>query len=302
MTEPVVLIHAGAGAGRSVLAQQDRCHAALRQALEGARSELESGGDATAAVQAAVRVLEDFELFNAGHGAALCSDGSAELSAAVMRGSDRVAGAVAGLRHTRRPIDAAGWVLGSEQVLMIGERADAYAAAMGAEQVPNDYFVTERQRAALHGRQPGAGEAHGTVGAVCRDGAGGLAAATSTGGISGQPPGRVGDSPLIGAGTWADDRVAISCTGDGEAFVRAGAARHLAALVAHGRSLADACDHVLADVGTLGGQGGLIAVDAHGNAAMPFVTPAMPRGLWRPGREPVVAIGPVYAGPATDPP
>ncbi len=289
---PLVAIHAGAGGGRAVLAQEDRCHAALRRALGSARDELELGADATAAVLAAVRVLEDCELFNAGYGAALCADGSAELSAAVMRGSDRAAGAVAGLRRTRQPIDAAGWVMGSDQVLLIGENGDAYAAAMGVEQVANDYFVTARQRELLQDRLAGAGEAHGTVGAVCRDAQGRLAAATSTGGISGQPPGRVGDSPLIGAGTWADDRVAVSCTGDGEAFVRAAAAHSVAALMARASGLAEACATVLADVGTLGGTGGLIAVDAHGDAAMPFVTAAMPRGLWRPGHDPVVAIGP----------
>jgi beta-aspartyl-peptidase (threonine type) len=294
MEGPVVAIHAGAGAGRAVLAQEERCRATLRDALASARRALESGADATTAVRAAVRILEDFELFNAGHGAALCSDGSAELSAAVMRGSDRAAGAVAALRRTRQPIDAAAGVLDSDQVLLIGEPGDRFAAEMGLEQVANDHFITERQRDFLQGRLAGAGEAHGTVGAVCRDAHGGLAAATSTGGISGQPPGRVGDSPLIGAGTWADDRVAVSCTGDGEVFVRAAAAHSVSALMARGSSLAEACAAVLADVGSLGGRGGLIAVDARGHATMPFVTAAMPRGLWRPGRDPVVAIGHVY--------
>jgi L-asparaginase / beta-aspartyl-peptidase len=289
---PVVVIHAGAGAGRAVLAQEARCRATLSEALLSARDALESGADATAAVQAAVRILEDFELFNAGHGAALCSDGSAELSAALMRGSDRAAGAVAALRRTRQPIDAAAGVLESHQVLLMGQAGDRFAAEMGIEQVPNDYFITDRQRDFLEDRLAGAGEAHGTVGAVCLDAQGRLAAATSTGGITGQPPGRVGDSPLIGAGTWADDRVAVSCTGDGEMFVRAAAAHSVAALVARGNALSEATAAVLADVGSLGGQGGLIAVDAHGHAAMPFVTNAMPRGLWRPGQDPVVAIGP----------
>jgi beta-aspartyl-peptidase (threonine type) len=263
---------------------------ALREAAGAARAALEAGADAAGAVQAAVGILEGFELFNAGRGAALCSDGSAELSAAIMRGSDRAAGAVAGIRRAKQPIDAAVAVLASNQVLMIGGHADAYAAEMGAEQVPTGYFVTDRQRDALAARA--AAEAHGTVGAVCLDRHGGLAAATSTGGISGQPPGRVGDSPLIGAGTWADARVAVSCTGDGEAFIRAGAARAVAALVAQGASLAAACDNVLADVGELGGVGGMIAVDASGSAALPFVTAAMPRALWRPGHDVQVAIGP----------
>jgi beta-aspartyl-peptidase (threonine type) len=287
---PLVVIHAGAGAGRSLQDHHERCLGVLREALDVARTVVATGADATDAVQGAVRVLEDFELFNAGRGAALCSDGSAELSAAVMRGSDRAAGAVAGIRRTRQPIDAAGWVLRSDQVLLIGDHADRYAGEMGSEQVPTSYFVTERQRDALATKR--GSEHHGTVGAVCLDGRGTLAAATSTGGITGQPPGRVGDSPLIGAGTWADARVAVSCTGDGEAFIRAGAARSVAALVEQGRSLADACNSALADVAQLGGLGGLIAVDAGGNAAMPFLTPAMPRGVWRPGRDLWVAVGP----------
>ncbi len=289
---PVVVIHAGAGAGRAVLAQEERCRAALHEALDSARVALESGAGAAVAAEAAVRVLEDCDLFNAGRGAALNAEGTVELSAALMRGTDRAAGAVAGLRRTREPITAARWVLESDQVLLIGDDGDAFAAARGVEQVANDYFITERQRAFLQSRLAGAGEAHGTVGAVCRDGEGGLAAATSTGGISGQPAGRVGDSPLIGAGTWADDRVAVSCTGDGEMFVRSVAAHSVSTGLARGRSLAEAAGAVLADVGSLGGEGGLIAVDAHGEAVAPFLTAAMPRGLWRPGGEPHVAIGP----------
>lgn len=193
---PVVAIHGGAGAGGGLVDQEPGCHAALRRALGAARSALQDGGDAVQAVLGAVRVLEECELFNAGRGAALCSDGSAELSAAVMRGSDRGAGAVAASRRTMHPIEAARCVLDSDQVLLTGEHADAFAAAAGATQVPNSHFVTERRLRALAVAR--AAERHGTVGAVCLDAAGELAAATSTGGISGQPPGRVGDSPLIG--------------------------------------------------------------------------------------------------------
>lgn len=284
----VVLIHGGAGAGRSLRGHEASCRQALHDALAAARAALQSGGDAVDAVTGAVRVLEDCELFNAGRGAALCSDGSAELSAAVMRGCDRGAGAVAGARRTRQPVDAARHVLETHQVLVIGDRADELAAGAGLEQVPNDWFITERQREAL--RSGVHADRHGTVGAVCLDTVGNLAAATSTGGISGQPPGRVGDSPLFGAGTWADAGVAVSCTGDGELFVRAGAAHAIAALVAHGQSLPDACAAVLADVQELGGEGGLIALDAGGTAALPFVTAAMPRGLWREGQDPQVWI------------
>ena len=188
-------------------------------------------------------VMESFPLFNAGHGSALCSDGSVELSASVMRGSDRAAGAVALVRRTRHPVAAAVALLDQPEVLLVGDGADAHAAAIGLEQVEPRAFVTERQRRRLAerlagelrrkhgagGAEPekfGAGGAEPeTVGAVCLDANGSLAAATSTGGLNGQRPGRVGDSPLIGAGTWADNRVAVSCTGQGEAFIRAAAPR-----------------------------------------------------------------------------
>jgi isoaspartyl peptidase/L-asparaginase-like protein (Ntn-hydrolase superfamily) len=132
-------------------------------------------------------------------------------------------------------------------------------------------------------QDPGRAAEQATVGAVCLDGRGELAAGTSTGGIRGQPPGRVGDSPLIGAGTWADERVAVSCTGDGEAFIRAGTARWIGARVEHGIPVAEAAERALDEVKALQAAGGLIAVDAGGTASMPFLTRAMPRGLWRPG-------------------
>jgi len=160
---------------------------------------------------------------------------------------------------------------------------------MGLEQLTNADFITARQRTRLAERDSGAEGA--TVGAVCLDAAGVLAAATSTGGVRGQPPGRIGDSPLIGAGTWADARVAVSCTGDGEAFIRSGTARHIATLLEHGVRLPDAAQRALDDVSELGGRGGLIALDARGTVAMPFLTELMPRGIWRPGRDPAAWIG-----------
>jgi beta-aspartyl-peptidase (threonine type) len=179
------------------------------------------------------------------------------MSASMMRGSDRAAGAVAGVMHTRNPVIAARAVLESYQVLMIGEHAEEFARSRGAEQRPNEYFITERQQGNLarHVEQYPAG----TVGAVCLDGSGTLAAATSTGGLTGQPPGRVGDSPVIGAGTWADGVVAVSCTGE-------------------------------AEVAEMGGTGGVIACGADGSVALPFTTDAMPRGMWRAGGEPQVWI------------
>jgi beta-aspartyl-peptidase (threonine type) len=286
---PVIAVHAGAGGLTVKLTDHEpECREVLERVLATARRLLEQGADALEVVRSAVIIMEDFELFNAGKGAALCSDGSAQMSASLMRGSDRAAGAVAGVQHVKNPIVAANAVLESDQVLLIAAHADEFANAHGAERCPNEYFITERQqgnlRAAVTTDNPG------TVGAVCLDANGVLAAATSTGGINGQPPGRVGDSPLIGAGTWADGRVAVSCTGDGELFIRSGTARSIAAAIEHGASLGAATDRALADVSELGGSGGLIACDAHGAVALAFSTEAMPRGIWRAGAEPVVWV------------
>jgi isoaspartyl peptidase/L-asparaginase-like protein (Ntn-hydrolase superfamily) len=202
------------------------------------------------------------------------------MSASVMRGRDRAAGAVALMTRTRHPVAAAAALLGDAEVLLAGESAEAHAAANGLEQLDPDEFVTEPQRRRLAERLQTGGQ---TVGAVCLDETGLLAAATSTGGLHGQRPGRVGDSPLIGAGTWADGHVAVSCTGKGEAFIRAGAARLVAALVEHGHTLEAAAQAAMAGVAECAGEGGLIAVDASGNVTMPMSTGAMPRGVWRAG-------------------
>ena len=282
---PLIAIHAGAGARTVKLLDHDaEIREVLEHVLDTGRRLLEQGADAVVVVKAAVVLMEDFELFNAGRGAALCSDGSAQMSASVMRGSDRAAGGVAGVMHTKNPVLAAGSVLESYQVLMIGEHAEEFARGKGAEQRPNEYFITERQQGNL--RRHVEEYPAGTVGAVCVDAGGALAAATSTGGVTGQPPGRVGDSPLIGSGTWADGAVAVSCTGDGELFIRTGVARTIASLVEHGRSLSDAAERALADVSSLGGTGGLIACGTDGSVSLAFTTEAMPRGLWRAGGEP----------------
>jgi beta-aspartyl-peptidase (threonine type) len=292
MSEPVILVHAGAGGVSDDLREREaECRAALEQALEAGAAALETGGAVEAAC-AAVMVMEGFALFNAGYGSVLCSDGSVEMSASVMRGSDRAAGAVAMVRRTRHPIAAALSLLDAPPVLLAGKRADEHAAGHGLEQHDPSEFVTDRQRRRLERwlstREDGSDR--GTVGAVCLDGDGLLAAATSTGGRLGQRPGRVGDSPLIGAGTWADRSVAVSCTGAGEAFIRCGAARLLAALVAHGAEVESAARTVLDEVAECDGVGGLIAVDAEGRVAMPFSTEAMPRGVWRRGQAPVVHL------------
>jgi beta-aspartyl-peptidase (threonine type) len=223
------------------------------------------------------------------------------MSASVMRGSDRAAGGVAMMTRTRHPVAAAAAMLDEPEVLLVGDAADVHAANSGLEQLDSDSFVTERQRQRLADRlaqegaagwrenDPGTTEPE-TVGAVCLDATGLLAAATSTGGINGQRRGRVGDSPLIGSGTWADRHVAVSCTGQGEAFIRAGAARLVAALVEHGMTLESAAQAALALAAECGGTGGLIAVDAKGNVAAPLSAGAMPRGVWRPGKNPATTV------------
>jgi isoaspartyl peptidase/L-asparaginase-like protein (Ntn-hydrolase superfamily) len=318
MLTPVVLIHAGAcEATRSMRSHERRWNGALMRALGRARAVIEAGGAALDAAQAAVACMEDqADHLNAGRGSVLCADGSFEMSAALMRGEDRAAGAVAGLKRARYPSAAARLVLESGQVLMIGERADAWAAAAGAEQREPEYFVTDRERerlrrllaslpagtasgaaaggAAAGGAAAGGAAAGGggTVGAVCLDTHGVLAACTSTGGLRGQTPGRVGDTPIIGAGTWADRDVAVSCTGQGEAFIRVGVGRQIAALVAAGGELAQVAVRALQDVSAIGGSGGVIAIDARGSATAAFSTEVMPRGIWRGGFDPVVTIGP----------
>ncbi len=292
MSPPVIVVHAGAGSfGEELRKRHDECRSALEDALQSAAAALADGKDAVEAVTAAVMVMESFPLFNAGYGSVLCADGSVEMSAAVMRGSDRAGGAVGMLTRSRHPVVAARLLLDEAEVLIVGPRADAYAAAGGLEQHDPSEFVTEHQREALRERLA-AQEAsdRGTVGAVCLDGNGLLAAATSTGGRLGQRPGRVGDSPLIGAGTWADRSAAVSCTGEGEAFIRVGAARLLATLVAQGETLEAAGQAVLREVAECGGKGGLIAVDAEGNVTTPFSTAAMPRGVLGVGQAPVVEI------------
>jgi beta-aspartyl-peptidase (threonine type) len=288
----VIVVHAGAGGwGEDLREQEAECRAALEQALQAGADALRSGDGAVNAVCASVMVMEGFPLFNAGHGSVLCSDGSVEMSAAIMRGRDRAAGAMAMLRRSRHPIAAALTLLDAPPVLLAGERADEHAAAYGVEQQDPSEFVTERQVRRLERwlsrRKEGD---RGTVGAVCFDADGQLAAATSTGGRLGQRPGRVGDSPLIGAGTWADRSVAVSCTGAGEAFIRVGAARLLGVLMAQGIGLAAAAESVMGEIAECEGVGGLIAVDAGGNVATPFSTEAMPRGMLRLGEAPAVRI------------
>ena len=284
-----LVVHGGAGSMRPgrLDSEQERCaRDGLEAALAAGSAILEKRGSAIDAVEAAVRVLEEESSFNAGRGSVLTASGCIELDAAIMDGSTRAAGAVAGLRTTRAPIGLARLVLEEgRHVFISGKGADEFAREHGVDQVDNSWFeVPERRRQLDEMLASGGfdGEIkYGTVGAVAVDADGHVAAATSTGGLTGKRWGRVGDSPLIGAGTYADNRAAaISATGSGEYFIRAVAAHEVAARMRlGGETLQQAIDSVLADISTLGGKGGLIAIAPNGDAAWAMTTPAMYRGM-----------------------
>src|SRR5215475_8722610 len=287
-----IAIHGGAGAvPRAMLSaeREARFRAGLERALDGGYAVLEGGGTSLDAVACAVRVLEDDPLFNAGHGAALTRDGAAELDAAIMDGRQLRAGAVASVRHVRNPVELARRVMEkSRHVLLVGAGAEEFALEEGFALVPNGYFRTAERIEQLESEQRGErvsdlvpSAPRGTVGAVARDADGNLAAATSTGGMTNKRPGRVGDSPIVGAGTYAKNGVcAVSATGHGEYFIRAVAAHHVCAAVEYrGLELAQAVHELLHDVlRSLGGDGGLIAVDHAGGLVMDFSTEGMFRG------------------------
>jgi beta-aspartyl-peptidase (threonine type) len=261
----------------------------LRRALTAGRNILAAGGSALDAVTKAVVALEDDPLFNAGRGSVFTAAGTQEMDASVMDGRDHRAGAVAGIFGPRNPVLAARAVMEcSDHVLLIGEGALAFCREQRVPFAePGDFSTEERrrelQRALAERGRNAAGE--GTVGAVARDCDGNLAAATSTGGMTGKVPGRVGDSPIIGAGTYADNATcAVSATGHGEFFIRYGAAFEIAARLRHaGQSLQQAADAVVEAVALFGGRGGVIAVDRTGTLALPFNTAGMYRGYVRAG-------------------
>jgi beta-aspartyl-peptidase (threonine type) len=284
-----LVVHGGAGSERIAhggAEHETDARAGLSQALDAGAAILSKGGGALDAVEATARLLEENPCFNAGRGSVLTEHGEVELDAAIMDGRGRRAGAVAGIKTTRAPISLARRLLQhGPHVFLAGEAADHFAEAAGLEQVDNSFFILpERQHqleealAAGHLADP---IKYGTIGAVAVDLSGNVAAATSTGGITAKRWGRVGDSPLIGAGTYADDRAAaVSATGSGEYFIRAVAAHQLAERVRlRGESLQQALDAVLEDITSLGGRGGLIAVAPNGDAAWGFTTPAMYRGM-----------------------
>lgn len=295
-----IAVHGGAGVilRENLTPELEAAYrAALEDALRAGHAVLAAGGSALDAVIAAVTPLEDSELFNAGRGAVLTNAGTAELDASIMDGATLNAGAVAAVKRIRNPILAARAVMEhSPHVLMVQHGAEAFVEPLGLELVDNSYFITERRLEQLRRIQereaarsealaPAATDAPlvtGTVGAVALDAQGNLAAATSTGGMANKRVGRVGDSPIIGAGTYADNRtVAVSTTGHGEFFIRLAVAHSISARMRHLGESVDAAAHAVihGDLTELGGTGGVIAIDREGNITMPFNTPGMYRGL-----------------------
>ncbi|MBA4041286.1 MAG: isoaspartyl peptidase/L-asparaginase [Sphingobium sp.] len=287
MTGWTLMIHGGAGQlHRDTLSpeQSAGARAGLDAALDAGAAILGEGGTALDAVEAAVRVLEDDPHFNAGRGAVLGYEGAVSLDAAIMDGRDRSGGAVAGVATTRNPVSLARAVMAATpHVLLSGAGADQFAREQGVPQAGADWFATPerlRQHAELRARGDGWFDAemkYGTVGAVACDAAGNVAAATSTGGVMGKRWGRIGDTPVLGAGTYADNRAcAVSATGSGEYFIRACVAHEIAArLRLGGASLGSAIADTLADVRALGGTGGVIVATPAGAAEWAFITPGM---------------------------
>jgi beta-aspartyl-peptidase (threonine type) len=290
---PIALaIHGGAGVierAKMTPEKEASYRAGLAAALDAGYAVLERGGTSLDAVSAAVRMMEDDPQFNAGRGAVLNQDGDAELDAAIMDGHGPRAGAVAAVRHVKNPIELARLVMErSPHVLLVGDGAEEFALEQGVILVPRGYFRTrarsaelEEARRAEESRGAPAPPGSGTVGAVALDRAGNLAAATSTGGLTNKHRGRVGDSPLIGAGTYAENATcAVSGTGQGEYFIRQVAAYDICALIAYKHlTLAQAVTEVIHEkLGAAGGEGGVIALDPAGNIVMDFNSVGMFRG------------------------
>lgn len=297
--EFVLLIHGGAG---TILKEnmtdekEQQIKTKMLEALTVGSEILENGGSSLDAVTETICVLEDSPLFNAGKGAVFTAEGLNEMDAAIMDGRDLNAGAVAGVRRIKNPIRAARVVMeNSPHVLLSGAGADDFAAYKGLTIVEPEYFYTQRRWDSylkVKAKKEQA-EKHGTVGAVALDSHGNLAAATSTGGMTGKMKGRIGDSPIIGAGTYADNNTcAVSATGHGEYFMRNVVAYDISALMKYkGLSLAEAADEVIQKkLKPIGGDGGIIAVDKAGNFTMTFNTSGMYRGYITPEGEAEVLI------------
>jgi beta-aspartyl-peptidase (threonine type) len=309
-----LVIHGGAGTIRRDLMSPEleaQYRQGLRQALEAGGKVLQEGGSSADAVEATIQVLEEDSLFNSAKGAVFTHEEQVELDASFMDGGSGQAGAVAGVKTIKHPISAARRVMDSSvHVMMAGPGAEAFAAEQGLALVPNAYFYTDkrlRQVQQLKAREAGPAldhdseveadepvkKKHGTVGCVALDRQGNLAAGTSTGGMTNKRYGRVGDSPIIGAGTYADNATCgVSCTGHGEYFIRNVVAYDVAARMKYlGESVQQAADYVInTELVEKGGSGGLIAMDQQGQIAMPFNSSGMFRGYLKAGGEVVIEI------------
>lgn len=306
-------IHGGAGTMARGATDEAPYHSGLRTALEAGEVVLARGGSALEAVVAAVSALEDEPLFNAGRGSVYTSAAEHEMDAAVMDGRTLAAGAVATVRTPRNPVQLARAVMDSRFVLLSGDGAEAFARAQGFEAMPPEYFHTAHRLEQLQRLQAQDGgqrmqmdhtpsalptapldetRKFGTVGAVALDSAGHLASAVSTGGMTNKHPGRIGDSPIVGAGIYANDQsCAVCATGSGEYFIRACVGHDIHARMAYaGATLDEASRATLEQVGQLGGEGGVIAVDRQGNIALPFISAGMYRGWVRAGEAPQTRI------------
>lgn len=301
-----IVIHGGAGSivpGRYTADEEAEYRRKLNQALQTGYGVLESGGTSLDAVEAAINILEDSPLFNSGKGAVFTANGLNELDASIMNGKTLEAGAVARLRHIKNPITLARAVMEkSKHVMMVGDGAEQFAVQNGFELVDSSYFFTKERWESLQrvleneknndqSSLYGSDSKFGTVGAAALDKHGNLAAGTSTGGMTNKKYGRVGDSPIIGAGTYANNKTcAISATGHGEYFIRLNVTHDISAMMEYqNKSLKEAADEVIYEkLELLGGDGGVIAIDKSGNIAMPFNTPGMFRGYKLEGEDPVV--------------
>lgn len=301
--EYAIVIHGGAGTiERSNMdeATEKAYHEALNAALDIGEKILQNGGSSLDAVEMTIRYLEDSPLFNAGKGAVFTHEGKNELDASIMTGADQKAGAVAGVTTIRNPISAARAVMEkTEHVMLIGKGAEIFASNTGLEIVDPSYFFTEKRWQSLQkilkenaektelSEDEKGNKKNGTVGCVALDKNGNITAGTSTGGMTNKRYNRVGDAPVIGAGTFADNATCgISCTGHGEYFIRYTVARDVAALMEYkGLSLENAADYIVnKKLVEKGGEGGLIGIDNKGNIVMPFNSSGMYRGYARPGQ------------------
>jgi L-asparaginase / beta-aspartyl-peptidase len=296
-----IVIHGGAGVmseERMSNKQQNEYKSKLNAALELGEKMLKEGAKSTDVVVRVINVLEDSPLFNAGKGAVFTHDEKVELDASIMDGKTLNAGAVAGVRDIKNPINAAREVMvNSEHVFLSGKGASEFAKKQGLEMVPNKYFHTEARRESLmklkkEERERNQKDNTGTVGCAVLDTYGNICAGTSTGGMTNKKYGRIGDAPVIGAGTYANNKTcAVSCTGHGEYYIRLGFARDISALMEYkNMNVTEACREEIRKLTELNGTGGVIALDANGNIAMEFNTSGMFRGYIKSTGEKEIAI------------